>query len=131
MPGGDRTGPTGMGPRTGRGAGYCGGASAPGFLSAGRGRGWFGRGGRGGRGGGRGWRNMFFATGLTGWQRAAVAGLGAVATSFFARPFPAPAAPPAEQELDALKRQADYLSGALGEIRQRIDELQQQAARPE
>ena len=125
MPGGDRTGPMGAGPRTGRGAGYCGGASAPGFLSAGLGRGWFGR------GGGRGRRNMFFATGLTGWQRAAMAGLGAVATGFFARPFTAPAAPPPEQELDALKQQADFLSGALGEIRQRIDELQKQAVKPE
>ena len=33
MPGGDRTGPMGMGPMTGRGAGYCGGAARP-VLSA-------------------------------------------------------------------------------------------------
>lgn len=68
MPGGDRTGPMGMGPRTGRAAGYCAGFGAPGFANPmpgrgyGRGRGaGFGRGmgrgfGRGpGRGFGRGW----------------------------------------------------------------------------
>ena len=46
MPAGDRTGPLGRGPMTGRGAGYCGsGGSAIGF---GRGRGGVGRGfGRG------------------------------------------------------------------------------------
>jgi len=36
MPRGDGTGPAGMGPRTGRGAGYCAGNRAPGFASAGR-----------------------------------------------------------------------------------------------
>ncbi|MBN1289121.1 MAG: DUF5320 domain-containing protein [Actinobacteria bacterium] len=33
MPGGDRTGPSGMGPLTGRGAGYCSGSDAPGFMN--------------------------------------------------------------------------------------------------
>lgn len=33
MPGGDRTGPAGQGPRTGRGAGLCSGNSAPGFMN--------------------------------------------------------------------------------------------------
>ncbi len=31
MPGGDRTGPAGEGPRTGRGAGYCSGYDGPGY----------------------------------------------------------------------------------------------------
>ena len=59
MPWGDRTGPLGLGPRTGRGLGFCSGFSSPGFT---KGPGWgFGRGwGRGwwgfGRGWGRGWR---------------------------------------------------------------------------
>ena len=45
MPAGDNTGPLGMGPRTGRGLGYCSGYNAPGFAQAipgkglGRGRG--------------------------------------------------------------------------------------------
>jgi hypothetical protein len=54
MPRGDRTGPWGAGPMTGRAAGYCAGYAVPGFLNSGRG---WGRGfGRGwGRGFGRGW----------------------------------------------------------------------------
>lgn len=67
MPFGDRTGPLGQGPRTGRGAGLCSGFAVPGYMNQGGGFGSFGR----GRGGGRGRRNWFQATGLTGWQRAA------------------------------------------------------------
>ena len=33
MPRGDRTGPMGMGPMTGRGAGYCAGYDVPGFMN--------------------------------------------------------------------------------------------------
>jgi len=54
MPGRDGTGPTGHGAMTGGRRGFCGGAAT--FA---------------GRGGGRGQRNQFYATGLTGWQRAA------------------------------------------------------------
>lgn len=46
MPFGDRTGPRGEGPRTGRGLGYCSGFETPGYtkgIPRGRGRG-FGRG---------------------------------------------------------------------------------------
>ncbi len=39
MPGGDRTGPLGRGPMTGRGLGYCARFLFPGFLSRGRGLG--------------------------------------------------------------------------------------------
>jgi len=62
MPGRDGTGPTGHGPMTGGRRGFCGDA-AP--LP--------------GRGGGRGQRNQFYATGLTGWQRAAQADAQATA----------------------------------------------------
>jgi len=64
MPWGDRTGPAGLGPMTGRSAGYCAGYSVPGYLNPIPGRGFYGvgRGGYpwgGGRsrawGGGRGW----------------------------------------------------------------------------
>ncbi len=49
MPRGDRTGPNGMGSKTGRGAGFCSGNNEPGCTTAG------GRGvGMGIRGGGRG-----------------------------------------------------------------------------
>jgi len=43
MPQGDRTGPDGQGPMTGRGRGFCAGSNGPGFASPGFGRG-FGRG---------------------------------------------------------------------------------------
>jgi hypothetical protein len=53
MPRGDRTGPWGAGPMTGRAAGYCAGYAVPGFINptVGYGR---GRGGGRGRGWGRG-----------------------------------------------------------------------------
>ncbi|MFO7830848.1 MAG: DUF5320 domain-containing protein [Desulfuromonadaceae bacterium] len=48
MPRGDKTGPNGLGSRTGRGAGYCSGNNEPGCTTAG------GRGTAGGLGGRRG-----------------------------------------------------------------------------
>jgi len=42
MPFGDGTGPRGMGPMTGRRAGYCAGFSQPGFTNPLPGREWFG-----------------------------------------------------------------------------------------
>lgn len=115
MPGGDRTGPMGMGPRTGRGAGFCGGVGSPGFASRG-----FGAGGAfgGGRGrGGRGRRNMFYATGLTGWQRAA---MDAAEPPAATQPQPAEAV---QQELEVLKTQAAAVAAALDQIRRRIEEI--------
>ncbi|MGB9797357.1 MAG: DUF5320 domain-containing protein, partial [bacterium] len=44
MPFGDRTGPLGRGPRTGRGAGFCSGFPVPGYLNPIPGRGFWGRG---------------------------------------------------------------------------------------
>ncbi len=65
MPGGDRTGPWGQGPGTGRGMGYCSGYDRPGYMQpgfgAGMGRGRFAApyGGYGrGRGRGRGFRRF-------------------------------------------------------------------------
>jgi hypothetical protein len=67
MPAGDRTGPWGLGPKTGRGLGYCSGFRGPGYIFPGPGLGYgggfaFGRAfGRGmGFGRGRGfWRPRF------------------------------------------------------------------------
>ena len=42
MPFGDGTGPRGMGPMTGRRAGYCAGFGQPGFANPISGRRWFG-----------------------------------------------------------------------------------------
>jgi len=124
MPGGDGTGPAGMGPMTGRAAGYCAGYPVPGYMNPVGGAGFWGW----GRGGGRGWRNRFYATGLTGWQGAA-AGLPAFgAVGGWAAPFVPSYAPATstEQELDRLKRQAEYFSNTLENIKKRIDELQPQ-----
>ncbi|RKY23605.1 MAG: hypothetical protein DRP62_05580 [Planctomycetota bacterium] len=38
MPGGDRTGPAGMGPMTGRAAGFCAGYPVPGYMNPAMGR---------------------------------------------------------------------------------------------
>jgi len=54
MPFGDGTGPRGMGPMTGRGAGYCAGFTRPGLAGPSFGRGWFGFNRGVGRGRGRG-----------------------------------------------------------------------------
>ncbi|MCP4640394.1 MAG: DUF5320 domain-containing protein [bacterium] len=112
MPGGDGTGPMGMGPQTGRGAGFCGGFEQPGYMNpVGRGGMGFGRGGRGrgAGGGGRGWRNRFYATGVPGWMQ------------FGQAPFVAQPAP--EQQRAALEAQANALQQQLDAIRQRLDEL--------
>jgi hypothetical protein len=59
MPGGDRSGPEGTGPMTGRRAGYCAGSERPGYRieAGGKDRSRRRRAGRGlGRGSGRGGR---------------------------------------------------------------------------
>lgn len=63
MPRGNRSGPMGMGPRTGRGAGFCAGFANPGFANPGGYRG-------PGCARGRGYRNMYCRTGLPGWASA-------------------------------------------------------------
>ena len=119
MPGGDGTGPMGMGPMTGRAAGFCAGYQIPGHMNPMPGRGFQG-GGRGfGRGGGRGRRNWYRMTGMPGWQRASMGMPG------WGSPPPPPYQPaPETDELEALKAQADYLQSAMEEVRQRIEELQ-------
>jgi len=126
MPAGDRSGPMGMGPRTGRGAGYCSGSGMPGYANLGprRGYGMGFRGGRGGwdrgfggggfRGGGRGWRNQFYATGLPGWMR-----YGGYAGPY-QRPEP-------ELEKQALRDEAEALQSELDSIRKRLSEIESSA----
>ena len=137
MPGGDRTGPMGMGPMTGRAAGFCAGYGAPGYANAipgqGFGRGFWGRGWRGGGrgwgGGGRGWRHMYYATGLPGWMRF---GWPAppMAAAWGAEPWaygpPAPGPMPREQELQVLRDHAEALKSQLDQISARIEELEKE-----
>ncbi|MDI6805154.1 MAG: DUF5320 domain-containing protein [Candidatus Bathyarchaeia archaeon] len=62
MPWGDRTGPWGLGPMTGRAAGYCAGYPVPGYMNPMPGFGWgFGFGRGWGRGFGRGFRRWLWA----------------------------------------------------------------------
>ena len=116
MPAGNRTGPNGMGPRTGRGAGYCTGNNQPGFVNRGFGSG-FGIGmGRRGMFGGRGYRNMFYATGQPGWAR-----YGAYPGAY----PPAEAVPmTAEQQQEALKAQETWLQEQLESVRSQMDKEQ-------
>jgi len=115
MPRGDGTGPLGLGPMTGRAAGYCAGYPVPGFANPFSGRHIFGR-------GGRGYRNWFYATGLTGWQRA-LQGLPAWGC-FHPGIFPPIPEVSKEQQVNFLKEQAKYFEDTLEEIRKRIKDLQ-------
>ncbi len=108
MPGGDRTGPAGMGPMTGRGAGFCAGSSRPWYANLFGGRGLNYDRGFGLRGGGRGRRHWFYATGLPGW----------------ARTENEPDKLAAKQEKQSLKQQAEYLQGSLNAINELIEELE-------
>ena len=98
MPAGDRTGPEGMGPMTGRGAGFCAGFGAPGYMNAGAVAG-YGR----GRGFGRG----------HGFRRFGAWGA--------AMPY---AAPTREQQVDVLKEQSRYLESELKAVRDQIEQLE-------
>jgi hypothetical protein len=105
---------------TGRGAGYCAGYTVPGFSNPIYGRG-FGAGW--GRGASRGRRNRFYATGIPGWQRAAM-GWPFYASYPPAYDSPFVSAITKEQQIDALKNQAEYFKNAMDDIRRRIEELE-------
>ncbi len=116
MPRGDRTGPWGQGPMTGRGVGYCAGYAVPGYANpyvAPRGR---------GMGRGRGYGRRFFSRGLP-W----------VGGRCFPAWGPAPVGPKAyapyygpetmDSEKGSLKAEAEFLKGQLAEIQARLEEL--------
>lgn len=119
MPWRDGTGPMGLGPMTGRGMGFCA-VNIPGNMNTIP----FRRVGFFGRGVGHGYRNWFYATGLTRWQRA-MAGYP-VARGFANMPFFG--APTPEQEVDMLKRQSEFYSNALSDIEKRLKELENEKA---
>jgi hypothetical protein len=108
MPFGDGTGPLGLGPMTGRGAGYCAGFNIPGLINN-----WVGR-RLWGKGGGRGFYRRFRQT-------------MPVAPEYPANNSPVNSgnfyvngAGTADAELTELKAQAEYLKRSLEEISQRI-----------
>ena len=124
MPGGDRTGPMGQGPMTGRAAGYCTGSPMPGSMNPAPGRG-FGNWGRGrgfwGGGGGRGWRHRFCAQGMPG---RAGGGWGFGPPASYGAPF-GPSMTK-EQEIELLREQANHFNRSLEDIKGRIEELSTQ-----
>ncbi|MFW9881669.1 MAG: DUF5320 domain-containing protein [Candidatus Thorarchaeota archaeon] len=131
IPGGDKTGPAGLGSKTGRGLGYCVGYDTPGFIRApGGGGAWgariwdylsygrlipWGRGGRDrcGRGGyfRRGGRGIFynlpiysFAAELTEEQKLSTL----------------------KQDKDYLEYELDTIQSALKDVSKRIEDLEKQ-----
>ena len=135
MPRGDRTGPDGRGPMTGRARGYCAGYEQPGQMTPIPGRDFWGW---GGCGGGRGWRNWYYATGLPGWQRTP---MGPFCP--YCGPCAAPYVPVSEgpfcpycgaaygpspmtqvQERDTLKAEVESLEEVLENLRKRLQELE-------
>jgi hypothetical protein len=112
MPGGDGTGPKGMGPMTGRGAGFCAGYSVPGYANPMTGRGFgFGRGRGFGRGMGRGFRRRFGG----GWG-------GPYVNLYDGNPYDTNVTP--QQESEILKNQAKAMQDEINAINERIVELE-------
>ena len=123
MPGGDGTGPWGLGSRTGRGFGFCNGNPVPGYMNGafgfgfGRGRGGgFGKGfGRGFRG--RGFYNPYYPN--------------------FPPPIMAPMAPPTmypaaagisnEDYVKGLEAQKKFLEESLEQLSKEIEKKKQEA----
>jgi hypothetical protein len=109
MPRGDGTGPAGMGPLTGRAAGYCAGYGMPGYANP-----WGGR-----------------MRGAFGWGRGRFWGYG----GFWGQPYgysPYGYAPygvqySAEQEKDTLQSQVEFFEGQIEGLKKRIEELESES----
>ncbi len=108
MPRGDRKGPMGIGPKTGRGAGNCNGFTEPGYANPAQ----F-AGGLGCRFG-RGFRRMFSATGMPGWARDGYPANAGTNTSSF-------------DEKTFLKSQAEFLENQLQQVKKQLSSLEPKA----
>lgn len=110
MPSGDRTGPMGQGPRTGRMLGYCSGYDTPGFSSntGTRMRRSFGFGRGRGRGYGFGWKNIDQNNYPEPKQSFNESEIGK------------------EEQISMLKAQAESLSKTLKDIEKRLSNLENQ-----
>jgi len=100
---GDRRGPDGRGPLTGRGMGYCAGYDEPGYT-AGGGRGFFGRGARG-----------FFGRGARG------RGFYGAERGFFGRGAGAYYETEPVDEKEYLEEEKSYLEKRLASIKEILD----------
>ena len=104
MPGGDRTGPIGRGPMTGRAVGYCAGYPEPGYSNPSYRRGL-------GRGGGRGVGRGFWGRGRGFWRR-----------DYSPEPYYTPE-PTKEEEKTYLENMVKGLEEEIKAIRERIQAL--------
>lgn len=104
MPGRNGTGPMGMGPMTGRGAGFCQGSETPAFGGFGQGRGYCG-----GMGQGRG--NRFRSPYRSAWM------MKGETQDFYGKSEP-------ENEKQSLSRQAEKLQSELDMVKKRLSELE-------
>ncbi len=125
MPGGDGTGPQGMGRMTGRAAGYCTGYQVPGSANIPGGRRGGMASGRGGfgygfNGRGRGFRNQFYATGQPGWMR----GRGVSPNTHPYMTMPVNRQIDKDDEIQLLKDQAEYFKKSADDIKARLKELE-------
>lgn len=113
MPKGDRSGPMGVGARSGRVAGYCAGFDRPDYANAaptgGVGMGMGRRNRRwGGPGGGRGWRQRYFSGGMP--ERMPIDNPSSVA------PYTGP-----QMDIDFLRNRSRILQLELDAINQRLE----------
>lgn len=110
MPKGNFNGPMGMGPMSGRGAGFCAGHEAPGFAYPGHhmrgmrrawhGHGWFG--------------HHRMPMGYHGWQ----------SMDFAAYEVPYPADMTPEEKMDMLSTREAWLQEQLEEVRKELGDLE-------
>ncbi len=119
MPYGDRTGPWGQGPMTGRRAGYCAGNDRPGYASPIVGRGFgmgYGRGMGRGRGFGRGFGR--------GYGRGFGYGPASEPPDYYpARTIPVHREPSPEEEKIFLENLVKDLEAELEDVKARMNEL--------
>lgn len=123
MPAGDRTGPAGLGPMTGRAAGYCTGYPTPGYANPVGGR--FGMGfrrgfGRGfGRGAGRGYRGRAFG-GYPAYPAYAPV------PPAYGMPYPSSGTMDSKQETELLQAEAKDIKAELDAVNKRLAELKEE-----
>lgn len=126
MPGGDRTGPLGLGPGTGWGMGYCYDYPVPGYANPAGGR-WFGSGRGWGRG--MGWGRGGFGRGRGFWRGGAYPYAYSPYTSYeypySSDPYRPNITP--KQEADMLREEAKDMQGEIKSINERIAELESEA----
>lgn len=104
MPGGDRTGPMGRGPMTGRRLGYCTGYNEPGYANPGYDRGL-------GRGWGRGFGRGYWRCGRGFWWR-----------GYYPEPYN-PKVPSRKEEKIYLENMVKDLEEEIKSIKDRLQEL--------